>query len=206
MTSPLHMLTWLGHSSFRISGSRTVYVDPYRLGDGPRADLILITHSHYDHCSPEDVARITGPGTVIVAEKSCQKKLAGDVRIVAPGDRLELDGVGVEAVAAYNVGKKFHPRKNGWLGYILELDGVRFYHAGDTDHIPEMAAYRADVALLPVSGTYVMTADEAAAAARDIRPRVAVPMHYGTLVGEEGDALRLRELLAGEVEVAILPR
>lgn len=205
MTMHADMLTWLGHSSFRVSGSRIIYIDPYRIGEGPQADLILITHSHYDHCSPEDVALVSGPDTVVVTEKSCLKKLGGDVRVLAPGESLDVAGVHIEAVPAYNIGKKFHPRKNGWLGFVFELDGVRFYHAGDTDHIPEMKDIRADVALLPVSGTYVMTAEEAAAAARDIMPGLAVPMHYGSLVGDAADARRFAELVQGTGDVVIMP-
>ncbi len=107
---------------------------------------------------------------------------------MAPGDETEVAGIVVRAVPSYNLDKKFHPRKNAWIGFVIEADGTSIYHAGDSDHIPEMKDMTADVALLPVSGTYVMTADEAVAAAREIAPKLAIPMHYGTLVGEEADA------------------
>ena len=165
----------------------------------PAADLILVTHDHFDHCSPEDVKKISKPGTVVIADPASAKKLPG-ARILRPGEKTTVGEVIVEAVAAYNVnkfrspGQPFHPKSAGYNGYIITIGGERLYHAGDTDHIPEMAGYRCDVALLPVSGTYVMTADEAAAAAADIKPRVAVPMHYGDIVGGAADVQRFQKL------------
>ena len=117
-------LVWLGHASFRIDGAKTVYMDPYQITAGPKADLILITHEHFDHCSPEDVEKIQAERTVIVTEKDAAKKLSGDVRIVKPGDSLNLDEIHVEVVPSYNVDKAFHPKKNAWLGFILEMEGV----------------------------------------------------------------------------------
>ncbi|GAB6094677.1 MBL fold metallo-hydrolase [Desulfatiferula olefinivorans] len=201
--SLLGAVEWLGHSSFRILGDPVIYIDPYGIEPGPPADLILISHSHYDHLSPEDVKKIQKKETVIVTEKSGAKKLSGDVRVVAPGDTLTVCGVTVEAVPAYNIGKTFHPKKNGWLGFVIDIRGERIYHTGDSDLIPEMKAIRADIALLPVSGTYVMTAQEAVDAALLIKPSVAVPMHYGTLVGEASDAEVFRDGLRGKIRVVI---
>lgn len=190
MDDVLRKIHWLGHDGFRLElGGRQVYIDPYKIGDGlPVADLILVTHEHYDHCSPEDIDKISGPETVILTEPKSAKKLGANARTMAPGDETEVAGIVVRAVASYNLDKKFHPRKNAWIGFVIEADGTSIYHAGDSDHIPEMKDITADVALLPVSGTYVMTADEAVAAAREIAPKLAIPMHYGTLVGEEADA------------------
>ena len=199
-------LVWLGHDSFRIDASTCIYIDPYQIGDGKPADLILVTHDHFDHCSPEDVARVQTPQTVIVTEKDSAKRLSGDVRIVKPGDRLELEGLSVEAVPAYNTDKNFHPKKNGWIGFIVDIDGVRIYHAGDSDFIPEMKALNVDIALLPVSGTYVMTSDEAIQAALAINPKLAIPMHYGAIVGNRTDADHFRDKLAGRIEVLILEK
>jgi L-ascorbate metabolism protein UlaG (beta-lactamase superfamily) len=166
----------------------------------------MITHEHFDHCSPEDVSKIQQSGTVIVTEKDSAKKLSGDVRIVAPGESVSMDDVTVEAVSSYNTDKDFHPKENAWLGFIVDVEGVRIYHAGDADFIPEMKDFEVDIALLPVSGTYVMTADQAVEAALAIQPKLAIPMHYGAIVGDEGDALNFKKALEGKIEVLILPK
>ena len=197
---------WLGHDSFRVDGTKTVYFDPFQIEEGPGADLILISHDHFDHCSPEDVDKIRKENTVIITEKDSAGKLQGDVRILNPGEKTEVEGVKIEAVPAYNTDKDFHPRKNGWLGFIVTVDGVRIYHAGDTDFIPEMKGMSVDIALLPVSGTYVMTAEQAVSAALAIRPRIAIPMHYGAIVGEERDAVSFQSALADTVQVTLLQK
>ncbi|MEA2347409.1 MAG: hypothetical protein QOG62_1196 [Thermoleophilaceae bacterium] len=212
----LEAVQWLGHAGFRIdAGGAYVYIDPYRAGEGPPADLILITHGHYDHFSPLEVERLSHPRTLVVAPPQVAERVKGNVVSLAPGEMLELDrigrGVDVRAVAAYNTskhapdGRLFHPREAGCLGYELRVGGERLYHSGDTDVIPEMDAVAGvDVALLPVSGVYVMTAEEAAEAARRIQPRVAVPMHWGDHIGSRADA----EVFArrAPVKVAILER
>jgi L-ascorbate metabolism protein UlaG (beta-lactamase superfamily) len=197
-------IQWLGHDTFRIVGEKVIFTDPFKLSRHDTADIILITHEHYDHCSPEDVKKIQGKDTVIVAPSDCVSKLGGDVRGVKPGDRIEISGVPIDVVPSYNRDKKFHPKDKGWVGYIFTLLGKRIYLAGDTDYIPEMKNFRADVALLPVSGTYVMTAEEAVQAALDINPEVAIPMHYGSIVGSEEDAQRFAEALRGRISVTIL--
>lgn len=196
-------IVWLGHDGFRIDASTCIYIDPYQIDGGKPADLLLITHEHFDHCSPEDVAKIQQPGTVIITEKDSAKKLSGDVRVITPGERLLLDGLTVEAVPAYNTNKDYHPKANRWLGFIIDIDGVRIYHAGDSDYIPEMKDLEVDIALLPVSGTYVMNADEAVEAALAIKPKLAIPMHYGAIVGDQSDATHFRDKLAGKVDVLI---
>jgi L-ascorbate metabolism protein UlaG (beta-lactamase superfamily) len=197
---------WLGHDTFKVIGKDvTVYTDPFRLKKSDRADIILITHDHYDHCSPDDVKKIMSEDTVIVASHDCREKLSGNVRTVSPGDRLVVKGVEIEAVPAYNTNKEFHTRDRNWVGYIFKVDGSRIYIAGDTDYIPEMKEFGdIDTALLPVSGTYVMTAEEAVKAALDIKPKVAIPMHYGSIVGDISDAERFAEGLEGRIEVVIL--
>ena len=211
----LDVVEWLGHSGFRLRlGGATVYLDPYRVGDGPPADLILITHGHYDHFSPQDVERLSHERTWLVAPAAVAEQAPGRVVSIAPGEELEHElvrGLEVAAVAAYNTSKRdasgrpFHPREAGWVGYHLNVRGERLYHSGDTDVIPEMDAVAGvDVALLPVSGTYVMTASEAAEAARRIQPRMAVPMHWGEHIGTRADAEELARL--APVEVRILER
>jgi L-ascorbate metabolism protein UlaG (beta-lactamase superfamily) len=199
-------LAWLGHDSYRIDGDLVIYFDPYEIETGTAADIIFISHEHFDHCSPSDVAKVQREETVIVADLVSAKKLRGEVKTMQPGDRLNVKGVGIEAVPAYNIDKQFHPRDAGMLGFVVNIGGVRVYHAGDTDFIPEMHDIETDIALLPVSGTYVMTADEAVEAAQSINPKVAIPMHYGSIVGDKSDAEHFRDQLAGKVEVVILAK
>ncbi|MEW6716031.1 MAG: MBL fold metallo-hydrolase [Chloroflexota bacterium] len=188
---------WLGHDSFRIEGDDLViYVDPWQIEEGPKADLILITHEHYDHCSPEDVKRIRKEDTIIVTIASAAAKLSGKMEVVKPGDELTVKGVHIRAVPAYNTSKfrspgvPFHPREAGHVGYVFTVKGQRIYHTGDTDFIPEMKSIETDIALVPVSGIYVMTADEAVEAVRAIKPKLAIPMHVGRGIGSEADAKR----------------
>jgi len=205
----LNRLRWLGHDSFLLEGPVTIYIDPWHLsGDLPRADIVLVSHEHGDHCSPQDVAKVQGPDTVVLASQNAAPQLKGAVRVVRPGDEVTIGEVTVRAVPAYNVdkfrapGRPFHPKEALHNGYVVEVAGERLYFAGDTDHIPEMAEIQCDVALLPVSGTYVMTAEEAAEAAAAIDPQVAVPMHYGAgVVGTKTDAERFRELCPVEVRI-----
>lgn len=202
----LEKLHWLGHDSFRIDGPPTIYLDPWQLkGRPPQADLVLVSHDHYDHCSPEDVNRVRGPKTVVIANPSAAAKLGRDTRVIRAGEKQTIGDVTVEAVPAYNIGKRFHPKEAGGVGYIVTLGDTRLYFAGDTDLIPEMDQIRCDIALLPVSGVYVMTAEEAARAAGRIKPKVAIPMHYGAgVAGSEADARRFRELCPPEIEIHIL--
>jgi L-ascorbate metabolism protein UlaG (beta-lactamase superfamily) len=211
----LDSLEWLGHSGFRIrSGDAVVYIDPYRVGEGPQADLILITHGHYDHFSPQDVERLSHDGTWLVGPPAVAERVSGQVVSIAPGEALDRElarGIDVAAVAAYNTSKRdasgrvFHPREAGWVGYELRVRGERLYHSGDTDVIPEMDSVAGvDIALLPVSGVYVMTPGEAAEAARRIQPAVAVPMHWGEHIGTREDAEAFAE--RAPVEVRILER
>ncbi|MCS6770035.1 MAG: MBL fold metallo-hydrolase [Candidatus Caldarchaeum sp.] len=204
-------ITWLGHDAYLIKKDKTIYIDPYKISSGPPADIVLITHDHFDHLSLDDLKKITTDKTTIVAAKNCEhelKKLGkGNVKYVSPGDSLQVEGVQVKAVHAYNVnkfrepGKVFHPREYGGVGYVVTVGGVSIYHAGDTDFIPEMKDVKADVALLPVSGTYVMTASEAVEAANVLKPAVAIPMHYGAIVGSERDAEQFKSLYKGETVI-----
>jgi L-ascorbate metabolism protein UlaG (beta-lactamase superfamily) len=206
-------ITWLGHDGFKLKKDKVIYVDPYKLGTkSEAADLVFVTHEHFDHLSVEDLEKIVTPQTTIVTIAACEKAAKGlkpkEVRVVAPGDRLTVDGVKVEVLAAYNTnkfrspGNPFHPMGDGKVGFILGLGSVRIYHPGDTDEIPEMAAAKGvDIALLPVSGTYVMTAQEAIKACNAIQPKLAIPMHYGAIVGSSADAEAFRKGVKCRVEV-----
>jgi L-ascorbate metabolism protein UlaG (beta-lactamase superfamily) len=200
----LEKIKWLGHDSFRIDAATRIYFDPFELSAGPVADIILISHSHHDHCSPQDVAKIRNDDTIIVTEKGSAEQFSGNVVVMAPGESKAFGDVTVETVPAYNTDKHFHPKANGWLGFIVEMEGVRIYHTGDSDFIPEMQAIQCDIALIPVSGTYVMDARQAVEAALAIDPKVAIPMHYGAIVGSIQDAIDFKEALAGKIDVRIL--
>ncbi len=204
--------TRIGHDTFRIAGSKVVYTDPFKIAKGDEADIVLLSHDHFDHLSLEDLEKVCSPGTTIVASSACEAGIKDlkvkEKRFLEPDARYTVGKVSVETVPAYNVnkfrepGKPFHPREQNGVGFILEMDGTRVYHAGDTDFIPEMKSIRCDIALLPVSGTYVMTAEEAAQAAQVLNPKIAVPMHYGAIVGSDADAQKFKSLVTNcEVEI-----
>jgi len=204
---------WLGHDSFVLQGSKTVVLDPFKAKGEYKADLLLISHEHSDHLSEDDIKRFSGPSTTVVAPTICEeplKKFNLEMKFVHPGASLELGGVRIETVPAYNLnkfrepGRVFHPKADGRVGYIVTMDGVRFYHAGDSDATPEMKALDVHVAFLPVSGTYVMTAEEAADAAKSMKVDVVVPMHYNSIVGTQADAQRFRDLVGSARTVQIL--
>lgn len=196
------------HACFQIvSEGRMIYIDPFKLAEGQiqPADYVFITHGHFDHCSPEDLSKIVSTETVVVASVECQSALAElpakEIRYLKPGQNLELANLRVNAVQAYNINKfrepgvPFHLPAGDELGYVIEIGGVSIYHAGDTDNIPEMAELKnIDLALLPVSGIYVMTPEEAAQAAKTIQPKIAIPMHYGSIVGTQADAEKYKQL------------
>ena len=196
----IHDIHWLGHDSFRLDGSTTIYIDPWKLPpDAPQADGILVTHDHFDHLSADDIEQIAGPQTAIFGPQAVVDQLEADTAIaVAAGETFQCAGATVRAVPAYNVdkfrepGKLFHPPEAGYVGYIVELDGFRVYHSGDTDLIPELGDVECDVALIPVSGTYVMTAAEAVQACSRLHAKTIVPMHYADIVGTRADAERLQ--------------
>jgi len=199
---------WYGHDSFRIEdGDKQIYIDPWKMPGGlPRADLILVTHSHHDHYSGDDVNKLSTPQTTVVGPADVAEKVLADTGavplVITSGETVEVNEVKVTAVPAYNIGKQFHPRESGWVGFVVTLsDGATVYHAGDADHIPEMQGLGVDVALLPVSGTYVMTADEAVQAAEAIGPKVVIPMHYGDIVGTEADAETFKTKYPGQTVI-----
>lgn len=197
-------LQWLGHAGFKICDKDTViYIDPWKLDDSPHdATLVLVSHGHYDHYSPDDIAKVSTQETKLIASADViAKAKAGEV--ILPGLIIEFGNVKVSGVAAYNLNKQFHPKANNWAGFVIEIGGQRIYYAGDTDLTGEMKALKEiDVALLPVGGTYTMDAAEAAEATRHIQPKRAIPYHWGDIVGGRADAEIFAD--AAECEVQIL--
>jgi L-ascorbate metabolism protein UlaG (beta-lactamase superfamily) len=197
--------TRIAHDTFKIKGSSVIYTDPFKVTQRDEADIVLLSHEHFDHLSLEDLNKVIFPGTTIVASPLCKDGLKGlqvkQVRFLDPGGKVTVGKVEIEAVPAYNVnkfrepGKAFHPKAQKGLGFVFTMDGTRVYYAGDTDFIPEMKNIAVDIALLPVSGTYVMTAEEAAQAALAIHPKIAVPMHYAAIVGSDNDATKFKSLV-----------
>jgi L-ascorbate metabolism protein UlaG (beta-lactamase superfamily) len=177
-------ISWLGHDAFRLKNDKTIYIDPYKIKGKEVADIILITHEHFDHLSVDDINKISSENSVIVAARPCANQLgrvkAKEIKYVKPGDELEIDGVKIRAVPAYNItkfrepGRPFHPKDAGGVGYIVNMKGISIYHVGDSDFIPEMKELKVDVLLVPVSGTYVMTAEEAASVANAIMPKLTM--------------------------------
>lgn len=200
-------IEWLGHSGFLIKNSKVIYIDPYQIKeDSEKADLILLTHSHYDHCSVADMQKIVKEGTKIIMTADCQSKITRfdvpiQMIIIESGQELEFGETCISTLPAYNVDKPFHSKDESWIGYLIKTDKTLVYYAGDTDLIPEMqkltgysGSGKKFVALLPVGGRFVMTAEEASEAANLIKPDLAIPMHYGTIAGTQKDAEEFVEL------------
>jgi L-ascorbate metabolism protein UlaG (beta-lactamase superfamily) len=200
-------IEFLGHSGFLVANGKKIVIDPYNVSDNvEKAEIILITHSHYDHCSIHDIEKVSKEGTMIICTPDCQSKVLKiegvQIEVVEVGDKIDLGTVKIETIAAYNKKKDYHPKSEGWVGYIIKMDNVIIYHAGDTDFIPEMqklSGYGKHgnefVALLPVSGKFVMNPEEAAEAASMLSPDLVIPMHYGAgVAGTLEDAQRFADL------------
>lgn len=191
------------HSSIKISKGPTIYIDPFKIEKTTNdADIILITHDHYDHYSLEDIEKIWKQNTIIVAPKTV--KDLSKMILVEPNNTYEVKNIKIETIASYNINKQFHPKQNEWVGYIIEIQGTRYYIAGDTDITPENKQIKCDVAFLPVGGTYTMTAEESAELANIIKPKIAIPTHYGSIVGNREDGEIFKKLLNPDIECKIL--
>lgn len=198
-------IEWLGHDSFRLTGEKIVYVDPWKITDARHdADVVLLTHDHFDHFVLEDVDKVRNEKTLVVAPEMLRDRIPGNVQIVRRGEAITANGVPVEVTPAYNLAperQNFHPDKYGGVGYIVTLNGKRIYHTGDTDAIPEMEGIKCDILLVPVSGTYVCTSDEAVRVVKLVKPKLAIPMHWDTIVGTWEDANSFKQKAGVVVEI-----
>ena len=198
---------WIQQSCFKIEApNEKIYTDPLSVTKTDEADIILITHPHGDHFSPADIDKLTGPHTVLIAPAGCDYTGTAKRVILKPGEvYVSKKGIKIKAVPAYNIVKtQFHPQGNNWVGYVITVNGVTIYHAGDTERIPEMQDIRCDIAMLPLGQVYTMNSvEEAAEAARDINAMVAIPMHFGLYEGTGADAQTFKDLLDGYVKVVI---
>jgi L-ascorbate metabolism protein UlaG (beta-lactamase superfamily) len=196
-------LQWFGHASFKITnGSDVIYIDPWKLKDTPHdATIVLVSHSHYDHYSAGDIAKVSGITTKFIAAEDVIKK-QGKGQVLKPGQTIDVNGIKITGVPMYNPAKQFHPKSNNWVGFVIEISGKRIYYAGDTDETPEMDAQKnIDLALLPVGGTYTMSAAEAAEATKQFKPKHAIPYHWGDIVGSQADADKFAKSAACPVKI-----
>ena len=200
----------LYHSSIKINKEKVICIDPFKIEDDCYdADIIFITHSHYDHYSEEDIKKIIKENTKIVVTNDLQEtasKLTNEENVISvqPNEKYCVEGIIFETIPAYNLNKQFHPKQNNWVGYVIELNGVKYYIAGDTDITDEHKKVKCDVAFVPVGGTYTMTAKEAAKLVNIIKPKIAIPIHYGSVVGTKQDAIDFVNLLDERIDGKIL--
>ncbi|MFR8115570.1 MAG: metal-dependent hydrolase [Clostridium sp. 26_22] len=201
----------LYHSSIRINKEKTIYIDPFKIDRNYNdADIVFITHDHYDHYSEEDIDKVINENTTIIIPEELLTKLLrkginkNAIITVEPNKNYMVQGIKFETISAYNTNKTFHPKENGWVGYIIIINGIRYYIAGDTDITEENKQVKCDVAFVPVGGTYTMDFKEAASLINEIKPKIAIPIHYGSIVGTEQDAIDFIRLLHPEIKGIIL--
>ena len=201
----------LYHSSIRINKEKIIYIDPFKINKNYNdADIIFITHDHYEHYSEEDIDKVINENTTIIIPDELLTKLLrkginkNAIITVEPNKNYMVQGIKFETISAYNTNKTFHPKENGWVGYIIIINGIRYYIAGDTDITEENKQVKCDVAFVPVGGTYTMDFKEAASLINEIKPKIAIPIHYGSIVGTEQDAIDFIRLLHPEIKGIIL--
>ena len=207
----LESIEVLCHSCIKFNKGEVIYFDPFKIEKNYNdADVIFITHDHYDHYSEEDIDKVVKKGTIIVAPEDLLTKLLkkgferDNMVLVTPNQKYTVKGIEFQTIPAYNVNKQFHPKANEWVGYVLKIEGVTYYIAGDTDITEENKKVKCDVAFVPVGGTFTMDYKEAAELINEIKPKIAVPTHYGSIVGEKSDGVSFSKLVSPEIEVEVL--
>lgn len=201
----------LCHSSIRIKAKKTIYIDPFQIKENRfDADMIFITHEHYDHFSEKDIEKVRKEDTLLILPETCEEKLKNlhfihdNIVLVKPNENYEISGIKFSTIPSYNLNKPFHPKQNAWIGYLLTVNGQKVYVAGDTDMTEESQKVKCDIAMVPIGGTYTMTAEEAAELVNIIKPKIAVPIHYGSIVGTKEDAIKFRERLEDGIQCEMM--
>lgn len=203
----LNGIKWLGHASLLLNiDNKNIYIDPWKLKEEhPKADIILVTHSHFDHYSEEDINKIKKEDSILFSSEDVVNQTSlKNKKVIKPFEEVKIDNILIKGFPAYNINKDFHPKKNNWLGFIIEKDGISVYIAGDTDVIEEMKKLKVNIAILPVGGTYTMTESEAAEIVNEIKPDIAIPIHWGDIVGSIENAKRFKELVKPDINVNII--
>ncbi len=207
----LDNIKWLGHSTIKILGEKIIYIDPYNLEDELNdSDIIFITHNHYDHFSHEDIKKCINENTKIVITEDLYDEAfklgfePKNIVTVLPNNSYKIDDLSFDTIAAYNIGKEYHPKANNWVGYIIEINNAKYYIAGDTDITEEAKSVKCDIAFLPVGGTFTMNYQEASILANEIKPKIVIPIHYGSLVGTKDDTLNFKNNINDDIRCVIL--
>ena len=197
-------------SSIKFNLEKVIYFDPFKIEEEKHdADLIFITHGHYDHFSEEDIDKITKSNTVIIAPEDLENKLLekgferNNIVLVKPNEKYDVMGINFETIPAYNINKNFHPKENRWVGYLITINNITYYIAGDTDITEENRKIKCDVAFIPIGGKYTMDYKEAAKLINEVKPKIAVPTHYGSIIGDKKDGIKFAKHVNPEVQVEI---
>ena len=207
----LNNIEVLCHSSIKINKEIIIYFDPFKIGKNYNdADIIFITHDHYDHYSEEDIDKVIKNNTIIVSPVDLLEKLLNkgqkkeNIISVKPYEDYNIKNLKFSTIPAYNTNKQFHPRKNNWVGYLIELEGITYYIAGDTDITEDNKKIKCDIAFVPIGGTFTMNYQEASELINTIKPKIVVPIHYGSIVGNKEDATNFSKLINPKIECKIL--
>ena len=193
-------------SSIKLTLDKIIYFDPYKIEDNKHdADIIFITHNHYDHMDINSINKIKNENTIIIAPQTMKDTIDKiefkDYIYLNPNENIDIDNINIKTIPAYNIEKSFHPRKNNWLGYIVTFNNISYYIAGDTDKTKESESVKCDIALIPIGGYYTMDVEEATELIKIIKPKIVIPTHYGSIVGNIDAGKKLRNNLYGITNV-----
>lgn len=197
----------LNHASIKLTGEKTIYFDPYQITEEKHdADLIFITHDHYDHYEEKSIEKVMNDQTILIVPTVLEKRariLTDNLFIVEPNNTYTLDGITIDTVNSYNIDKSYHPKEKNYLGYNLTINNTKYYIMGDTDRTCEADKVKTDICFVPIGGTYTMNVEEASTYINDLKPTKAIPIHYGSIVGDKSLGTTFKNLINKEIEVEI---